>query len=118
MTELPLTITDAGQAIRSGELSSEELTRACYDVADRLDATLGIYVVRYDDTALAAARNADKELASGLDRGPMHGIPLGVKDMIACKEGQTTACSVVFDRISTVVSTPQLSAACVKREPS
>ncbi len=97
MTDLPASITDAAAALRSGTLTSVELTEACYAVADRLDPTLGTYITRYDATALAAAALADEELAAGIDKGLLHGIPLGIKDIIACKEGQTTANSVVFD---------------------
>ncbi len=97
MAEVPLTITDAAAALRAGELTSVELTAACFAVADRLDPTLGTYIVRYDESALAAAATADAELASGLDRGPLHGIPLGIKDIIATAEGPTTGNSVVND---------------------
>ncbi len=97
MPDVPLTITDAAAALRSGELTSVALTEACYAVADRLDAQLGTYITRYDETALAAAAAADAELAAGVDKGPLHGIPLGIKDIIACQEGQTTGQSVVFD---------------------
>ncbi|MGE3360359.1 MAG: amidase [Acidimicrobiia bacterium] len=97
MTALPLTITDAAAALRDGELSSVALTEACLAAADRLDGDLGAYVTRYDETALAAAALADEELAAGVDKGPLHGIPIGIKDIIACREGQTTANSVVFD---------------------
>ncbi|MFN0030099.1 MAG: amidase [Acidimicrobiales bacterium] len=94
---VPLTIAEAAQQLRSGQLTSVALTGACFEVADRLDAKLGTYIVRYQDTALAAAKVADEELSAGVDRGPLHGIPIGIKDIIACQEGQTTANSVVFD---------------------
>ncbi len=97
MAEVPLTIADAAAALRAGELTSVALTEACYAMADRLDAELGTYITRYDETALAAAAVADEELAAGIDKGPLHGIPIGIKDIIACREGQTTANSVVFD---------------------
>ena len=51
--------------------------------ADAHDATLGTYVARFDDTALAAAAQADADFAAGVDRGALQGIPLGVKDIIA-----------------------------------
>ena len=52
---------------------------------------------RFDETALAAAAQADADFAAGVDRGPLQGIPLGVKDIIAAREGATTACSKVLD---------------------
>lgn len=65
--------------------------------SDLLDAELGVFISRYDDAAAAAAQLADRELAAGLDRGPLHGIPIGVKDIVACAEGPTTAQSRASD---------------------
>jgi aspartyl-tRNA(Asn)/glutamyl-tRNA(Gln) amidotransferase subunit A len=94
---LPTTITKAATALRSGHLSSVELTTALMARADALDATLGTYVARFDETALVAAEQADADFAAGIDRGPLQGIPLGIKDIIAAREGATTACSRVLD---------------------
>ncbi|MCC6435325.1 MAG: amidase [Acidimicrobiales bacterium] len=94
---MPKTMTEAAALLRAGELTSEALTEACFAVADRLDAELGTYIARYDETALAAAKLADEELAAGIDKGPLHGMPIGIKDIIACQEGQTTGQSLVFD---------------------
>src|SRR5690606_12277985 len=87
---------EAAAALRRGSLTSVELTTRVLARADRLDATLGTFIARYDETALAAARTADAELAAGLDRGPLQGIPLGIKDIIAAREGPTTACSRIL----------------------
>jgi aspartyl-tRNA(Asn)/glutamyl-tRNA(Gln) amidotransferase subunit A len=94
---IPLTITEAGEALRDGSLTSVELTRAVQEAADRLDETLGTWLARFDETALARAAEADAELAAGNDRGPLHGIPLGIKDILATDEGPTTAQSLVLD---------------------
>ena len=93
-----LTITEAAAALRAGETTSVALTEAAFAVADAHDKTLGVYLSRFDETALAAAAKADAELAGGTDRGPLHGIPLGIKDIIATEEGETTAQSLVLDR--------------------
>lgn len=93
----PLTITDAAARLRDGTTTSVELTSSMLAVADQLDPLLGTFISRYPETALEAAAKADAELADGVDRGPLHGIPLGVKDIIAAKEGPTTAQSVVYD---------------------
>jgi aspartyl-tRNA(Asn)/glutamyl-tRNA(Gln) amidotransferase subunit A len=50
-----------------------------------------------DDSALKAARRADEELANGMDRGPLHGVPLGIKDILATVDAPTTANSRVID---------------------
>jgi hypothetical protein len=95
--DMPVTIADAAVALRSGTMTSVALTAELFARADALDATLGTYVARFDDTALAAAAQADADFAAGVDRGPLQGIPLGVKDIIAAREGATTACSKVLD---------------------
>jgi aspartyl-tRNA(Asn)/glutamyl-tRNA(Gln) amidotransferase subunit A len=97
MAAIPLTVQDAAARLRSGELSSVELTRAVLARADRLDGRLGTYLARFDERALAAAAAADAELAAGLDRGPLHGVPVAVKDILAAREGPTTAQSLVLD---------------------
>src|SRR5262245_42235810 len=50
-----------------------------------------------EDSALRAAEKVDNELAAGVDRGPLHGIPLGVKDILATSDAPTTANSRVLD---------------------
>lgn len=97
MSGIPRTATEAGAALRSGEATSVELTRALLARADELDGALGVYLARFDEAALAAAARADAELASGRDRGPLHGIPVGIKDIIATRESKTTGQSVVHD---------------------
>ncbi|NUU23305.1 MAG: amidase [Streptomycetaceae bacterium] len=95
---LPTTIADAAAALRAGTVTSVELTRACLDAAGRSDAELGVFLARFDAQALAAAEVADEELRNGTGRGPLHGIPLGVKDIITTVEGESTAQSLVLDR--------------------
>lgn len=95
--DMPSTIADAGVALRRGALTSVALTKSLLARADAHDAALGTYVVRFDDSALAAAAQADADFAAGVDRGPLQGIPIGVKDIIAAREGATTACSKVLD---------------------
>ncbi len=97
MTDLPSTIVEAGEWLRSGRLSSLELTQAQLDNADAAQDTLAAFITIAHDSALAAARQADQERASGIDRGPLHGIPIGVKDIIATVDAPTTANSRVMD---------------------
>ncbi|MFN8075085.1 MAG: amidase [Kineosporiaceae bacterium] len=94
---LPLTITEAAAALRSGALTSVALTEAVIARADKLDGPLGIYIKRTDEAALEAAAAADAELAAGVDKGLLHGIPLGVKDIIATADAPTTAQSLILD---------------------
>lgn len=91
------TILDAARALRSGETTSIELTASMLSRADECDARLGSFLSRYDETALAAAAQADADFAAGIDRGPLQGIPLGIKDIITTREGPTTAQSLILD---------------------
>jgi aspartyl-tRNA(Asn)/glutamyl-tRNA(Gln) amidotransferase subunit A len=97
MSDFPLTLTDAARALRSGSTTSVELTRRSVALADEIDEALGVYITRFDDCALERAAVADAELAHGLDRGPLHGLPVGVKDVLAMSEGPTSAQSLVLD---------------------
>lgn len=92
------TITGALEALRSGHISSVDLVEQGICVADRLDETTGMYVTRYDTSALVAATEADTLRLAGSELGPLHGIPIAIKDIITTREGHTTAQSAVHDR--------------------
>jgi aspartyl-tRNA(Asn)/glutamyl-tRNA(Gln) amidotransferase subunit A len=98
VTEIPLTVIEAASQLRSGELTSVELTRAVLARADAVDPLLGTYVTRLDDSALLSAERADMAFSAGVDRSLFQGIPVGVKDILAVAEGPTTANSLVLDR--------------------
>src|SRR5262245_21626499 len=93
----PLTIDDAGRLLRSRATTSVALTEELFRRADLHDGDLGVYITRLDEHALAAAARADALLDEGIDLGPLHGIPLGIKDIIATADAPTTAQSVVLD---------------------
>lgn len=87
-------IVEAGQRLRDRTLTSLALTRAVLArIAERDADYLSFYVVM-SERALDAARRADAELAAGKDRGPLHGIPVGIKDMIDVAGVPTTAGSL------------------------
>ncbi|MDX6389273.1 MAG: amidase [Streptosporangiaceae bacterium] len=94
---LPRTIAGCAAALRSGQLSSAQLVSALHQQADAADPALGAFTARFVEESHEAAAAADAELAAGLDRGPLHGIPMGVKDIIASREGITSASSAVID---------------------
>jgi len=94
---LPPTIAAAAGALRAGETTSVALTEAMLERADRLDDRIGCYLFRCDDAALARAKQADAELAAGDDKGPLQGIPLAVKDIVATADCPTSAQSLVLD---------------------
>jgi aspartyl-tRNA(Asn)/glutamyl-tRNA(Gln) amidotransferase subunit A len=97
MSELPRTIVDTAAAFRSGALTSEKLTETLLARAHAANEKLGAFVQIADETALAAARQADADFAAGIDKGPLQGIPLGIKDIIATEDAPTTANSRVMD---------------------
>lgn len=76
--------------IRNGELSSERLTRIYLDRIKTHADTLQCLITLMEEEALEKARLMDAELASGRYRGPLHGIPYGIKDLLAVKGTKTT----------------------------
>ena len=76
--------------IETRALTSERLTRLYLDRIERLDARLKSVITLTRDHALERARRADKEIAAGRYRGPLHGIPYGVKDLLDTKGIPTT----------------------------
>jgi aspartyl-tRNA(Asn)/glutamyl-tRNA(Gln) amidotransferase subunit A len=97
VTDLPLTIAGAAAALRRGDVTSVDLTRTVFERADRLDPALGVYLHRMDASAHDEARQADADFARGIDRGPLQGIPLGIKDIISTDNAPTTAQSLVLE---------------------
>jgi aspartyl-tRNA(Asn)/glutamyl-tRNA(Gln) amidotransferase subunit A len=92
---LPRTILDIAQDLRERSVSAAELLDDVLSRADRLDEQLHVYATRFDEAARAAAAAADADFAAGVDRGPLQGVPVAVKDMILTKEAPTRAGSDV-----------------------
>ncbi len=91
-----LSLTEAAHEIRAGHLSPLELTRACLAQIDTLDSTLKAWVTLDREGAEQQARKLQEELANGHDRGPLHGIPIGLKDIIYTKNMRTTGGSKIL----------------------
>ncbi len=79
-----------GEAIKSGKLSPVELAEGYLNRLEKIGPKLGAVVTVARDTALEQARAAEKEIAGGHYRGPLHGIPYGAKDAFATKGIATT----------------------------
>jgi len=94
---LPSTIAEAGEALRSGRISAVALTQELLARAKATQDTIAAFITITEVSALAAAQAAETELRQGVDRGPLHGIPLGIKDIIATSDAPTTANSRVLD---------------------
>ena len=93
----PRTIESAAAALRSGEASSVELTEEALERIAALDERLGAFIAVNEAGALQQAEQADADLAAGVDRGPLQGIPFGLKDILATKDQPTTANSLILD---------------------
>ncbi|HSM46044.1 MAG TPA: Asp-tRNA(Asn)/Glu-tRNA(Gln) amidotransferase subunit GatA [Acidimicrobiia bacterium] len=91
-----LTIVEAGARLRSGETTAVGLTEAILDRAHRTEAQLHAYLTLDRDGALAAATAADEALAAGNDKGPLHGIPIALKDNMCTRGLETTAASQIL----------------------
>ena len=92
-----LSISEAAATLRQGETSSLALTEASLARIQQTEATVNAYATVPAELALEAARQADAELAAGNDRGPLHGIPIGVKDICYTKGVVTEAGSKVME---------------------
>ncbi|MFJ9899901.1 amidase [Streptomyces sp. NPDC091280] len=88
-----LSVPEAGALLRSGDLTSLDLTRHALDRVARLDPALHAFILVTEETALERAAAADRELRDGLDRGPMHGIPYALKDIFDAEGVPTTNAS-------------------------
>ncbi len=91
-----MTIAQAGKALRSRRASSVELTRDCLKQIEKLNPVLNAFITVTADSALARARELDRELAQGVDRGPLHGIPIAHKDLMWTRGLRTTSGSKIF----------------------
>src|SRR5687767_8723461 len=89
------TIAEVAPKVAAGKITSEKLTENCLKTISDLNPKLNAYITVTADDALARARQADKEIAAGRYLGPLHGIPMSLKDLIDCKGTPTTAGSLV-----------------------
>lgn len=83
-------IAELGALLRTGQATSVELTRMYLDRIEQHDPSLELVVTLLEDEAFAQAATADAELADGVDRGPLHGIPYVLKDLFALEGYPTT----------------------------
>ncbi|MGB9993671.1 amidase [Streptomyces pseudogriseolus] len=95
MQPFELSLTEASRAVRARELSPVELTESVLARIAAVDGRLGAYVTVAADAALAAAHRAEREISGSGPRGPLHGIPMALKDLIDAEGMPTTASSRV-----------------------
>ena len=95
-----LSVGEAADLVRRKAISPVELTRACLQQIERLNPVLNAFITVTAEEALAEAREAEAEVRRGRWRGPLHGIPIGLKDNIDTAGVRTTLASAVFkDRV-------------------
>jgi aspartyl-tRNA(Asn)/glutamyl-tRNA(Gln) amidotransferase subunit A len=92
-----LSIAEAAAGLRHKEFSPVEITEACLQRIHALDGKLHSFITLTADLALSRAKQAEQELQSGKDRGPLHGIPIALKDLYATKNIRTTCHSAVLE---------------------
>ncbi|MGB9236527.1 MAG: amidase, partial [Terriglobales bacterium] len=91
-----LTIKDLCRGIRAREISPAELTRDCLARIENLNPKLNAFITVLAESALDQARRMEQEIFRGKYRGPLHGIPVGLKDIIDTANVRTTAASALF----------------------
>jgi aspartyl-tRNA(Asn)/glutamyl-tRNA(Gln) amidotransferase subunit A len=115
MSTMPLpTLAEAGRKIAAGELSPVALTEAALARAEALNPKLDAFIEITAERARAAAQRAEREIAGGRRRGPLHGIPYGLKDIYDAAGLRTTAHSrLLLDNLATTdaATTARLEAA-------
>lgn len=85
------TIHEAAAALRRGETTAIDLVQQCFKQMDRFEAKVHAWVLVDREGALAQAHERDRELKAGHDRGSLHGIPLGIKDIFDVADWPTAA---------------------------
>jgi aspartyl-tRNA(Asn)/glutamyl-tRNA(Gln) amidotransferase subunit A len=91
-----LTISEAAKQIARKALSPVELTQAGLERIERLNPRLNAFITVLGEQAIAAAKAAEQEIVSGHHRGPLHGIPIALKDLCATQGVRTTAGSKIL----------------------
>ena len=105
-----MTIREAADALRARRVSAVELVAAANARISRLNSKLNAFITVTAEQAGEEARQADAELAAGRDRGPLHGIPVAVKDLFATRGVRTTCGSKVYEDL-----VPAIDATVVER---
>jgi len=91
------TISQIGKMLRSGDLTSVALTELMLERIEAHNIRLNAFITVTADLARRQALQADAELQGGHDRGPLHGIPIAIKDLVATRDIRTTCGSKLFE---------------------
>jgi len=97
-----ISIAEASDLLRRKKISPVELTTSCLNRIEELNPTINAFITVMRDSALAQAREAENKIRAGKWRGPLHGIPIGLKDLIDTAGVKTTCASALFaERVPT-----------------
>ncbi len=91
----PHTIAELARAFGTGDVTSETVTERCLVRIQERDPAINAFITVHADEALAQARAADRDIAAGRSRGPLHGVPISLKDLFDVRGVCTTAASRV-----------------------
>ena len=91
-----LTVAEAAKQIRQGDLSPVTLVQSLLERIDALEPSLKAWVTIDREEVLSAARQREKDLEQGRPKGPIHGVPVGLKDIYYTAGMKTTACSKIY----------------------
>ena len=109
MTELyKLGVAEAAREIREGRITSVELAESLLERIETYDSELQAWVTVDREEVLSEARRRDEELDAGEIQGPLHGVPVGLKDIFYTEGMKTTACSPIYEDF-----VPSYDATCV-----
>ena len=95
MATEPRTIAEVARALRARHTTSEAVTERCLERIAERNPALNAFITVLGDEARAQAREADREMQTGRHRGPLHGVPISLKDLIDLRGMRTTAASRV-----------------------
>jgi len=93
---IQLDLSAASELIQKRTVSPVELTQACLAQIQRLNPQLNAFITVTAESAMEAARKAEAEITHGAWKGPLHGIPLAIKDLVETAGVRTTAASAVL----------------------
>src|SRR6185503_18154308 len=89
------TVAELSRALQTRSITSESVTERCLEHIARRDPSINAFITVLDEEARAQARAADQEIAAGRYRGPLHGVPISLKDLIDLRGTPTSAASRV-----------------------
>ena len=96
---LALSLEGLSRLIETREISPVEATQAALDQIDRLQPDLNAFITVTPEHALEGARRAEAEIAAGHNRGPLHGVPVALKDLFQTRGIRTTAGSPLLGEL-------------------